>query len=67
MTNEYIQCSHTRKCKWIGLESEMDNIPSEQHPYINATDMVCPKCGNPEHYVLTEDEFNKLKAKQCQN
>lgn len=60
---EYYQCCHTRKCKWVGTKDELVEVPSTQWEDINAVDLVCPKCGNPEHYVIEEKEYERLKNK----
>jgi len=63
MEKEYWQCGKVRKCKWIGLHEERSEIKSKMHKDINATDMVCPKCGNDEFYTLNEKEYQKIKNK----
>ena len=42
-----LECTHTRKCGWRGLETQMgvkriDSVESV---------MVCPRCGNNEVYI----------------
>ena len=60
---EYWQCGHTRKCKWIGEYKDLDEVRNKQHSKIGMTDLVCPKCGNNEFYILNEEEYQKLKEK----
>ena len=57
---EYWQCSHIRKCKWVGEYKDLDEVKDKQHSDINMTNSVCPKCGNDEFYVLTEEQYQKL-------
>lgn len=60
---EYWQCSHTRKCKWVGKYEELDRVPDKEAPEI-MTNNCCPKCGNLEFYVIDEEEFKKLQSKE---
>ena len=57
---EYWQCGHTRKCKWIGTYDELESVKSTEYPDIDATDSVCPNCGNKEFYVLNDEEYFKI-------
>lgn len=43
------------KCKWTGTDDE--KIEKEIEPYW--MDLVCPKCENPEFYMLTEGWVKK--------
>ena len=63
MSNEYWQCSHVRKCKWVGEHKDLLDIPNNEYPGLSMTDQVCPKCLNYEFYTLNEEEYKKLKAK----
>ena len=48
---DYLECSR-RQCDWTGWEDQL----VDGEPYIWAgvktTDLICPKCGNPEHVHL---------------
>lgn len=55
---EYWQCTHIRKCKWVGENKDLDKV--KQHSDINMINSVCPKCGNDEFYILTEEQYQKL-------
>lgn len=61
---EYWQCGHTRKCKWVGVYEDLDSVKNTDHPEIEMTDSICPKCGNKEFYTLNEQEYQKLQNKQ---
>ncbi len=61
---EYSQCTN-EKCLWVGTGKEYLSIPSTNPTIkdVGGKDHVCPNCGNDEFYVLSEDEYNKLKEK----
>jgi len=59
---EYYQCSHTRKCKWVGEYSDLRSVRNKKHPDIEMYDMGCPYCGNLEHYIINEEEYQKKLA-----
>jgi hypothetical protein len=46
--DEPIECSHTRKCGWKGMRSDLVGVP---HKTIKqAQQLVCPKCGCDSYY-----------------
>ena len=47
-----IECAK-RKCKWRGLETEMQQVP---HKTIKgAMQSACPKCGNDSYYFVKDE------------
>jgi len=48
--DELWHCTHTKKCRWVGHEEELIQIP---YPKLHqsATRGVCPRCGNESFYV----------------
>lgn len=54
MDNDKIECCRTRKCGWNGLHRDLVRAPSKNRAFkgIVAHDLVCPKCGCREHYVI---------------
>ena len=61
---KYWQCSHIRKCKWIGKYEDLDSVRNTEHSDVYMTDCVCPRCGNEEFYVLSEEEYQKINNKK---
>ena len=48
-----IECSK-RKCRWIGMETEL--VPSPSQEIKGMTAKVCPKCGNDSYYFAKQEK-----------
>lgn len=62
-TIKIVQCGHTKKCGWIGRESDFVYIQtardtrSMKRNGIVSTTGSCPKCGGIEFYYPKEKEI----------
>lgn len=48
MSDLRLLCVKTKKCGWVGLESELVRVPRKRTPTVQ--DSTCPKCGGKSFY-----------------
>ena len=58
MSNKTVECC---LCRWTGLESKLDKIPTNRYEGVKAWDNVCPKCGCDEFYEVSTTQADKEK------
>lgn len=62
MNKPEIKCIKTKKCGWIGTNSDL--VPIKKNSF--SSDLTCPKCGGKTFYPI--DENGKIKRLQtCTN
>lgn len=42
----------TKKCSWVGPESELKQVPDPEWAALKATNGVCPKCGAKSYWKI---------------
>ncbi len=58
-----IRCGK-RKCKWKGLETELNTVPCQFGSGVVGSQSVCPTCGNDSYMFMTEKEIASWMLKR---